>query len=357
MIVAIASPVIIGFATDGFVTSARRGIEANFDSSTGVSVSTIDVNEGNDAFLSPEAQAQLASLPGVESVQQGTFVAVGTGLGSLTGVAAYTDPDLDDVDTIVGTADLDRLVAGEALIGPGLARRTGARPGDTIELSTPGGIVEVPVQGVVQDGDFGGMGVTLSYDRLVELYGPQPPAFVVLEPAPGVSEEQLAATVRAAAPDIDPELRAITTDELVDDIVASIDEQMLPFRAMQRALQFVAFVAVLSTLLLAGLQRRREHGLLAAAGAGPAALRRMILAEAGLASGVAVATAAVLGPVVLWSMLQVIPILIGNRNPFEADWSALVGGGAIAVAGALFAAAWPAWRAGRTDVLDALRYE
>jgi len=97
--------------------------------------------------------------------------------------------------------------------------------------------------------------------------------------------------------------------------------------------------------------------MLAAAGADPSNLRRTVFAEAGFASLIAVGAAAVLGPAVLWSMLQVIPILVGNRNPYAADWSELVTGGAVAIAGALLAAAWPAWRAGKTDILEALRYE
>ena len=50
----------------------------------------------------------------------------------------------------------------------------------------------------------------------------------------------------------------ITVVVILGGIVAP---QMAPFRVLQRGLLFIAFVAVLSTLLLAGYQRRREHGL------------------------------------------------------------------------------------------------
>lgn len=358
MAVAVASPVIVGFATDGFVSSARASIESEVaDAGPGVSVSTIDVDGGSDAFLAPEAQAALGALPGVDAVLRGTYLSAGHDVFDLVGVETFDDPDFDDIDLLRGRFDPDRFAAGDALIGPNLARRTGARPGGTIELPSLGGVVEVPVLGVLASGDFGGQSVLLHRERFDQLYGSRPPSYVVLRSEPGVSDEELAATVRAAAPSIDPELRVRTREELVGEVVDSIDEQMLPFRAMQQTLLLVAFVAVLSTLLLAGLQRRREHGLLSAVGAEPAALRRVILGEASVVAGAALLHAAIVGPVVLWTMLQVIPVLIGARNPFRADWASLLSGGAAAVVGVLLAAAWPAWRASRVEVLDALRYE
>ena len=64
-----------------------------------------------------------------------------------------------------------------------------------------------------------------------------------------------------------------------------------------------------------------------------------------------------MAPIVLWAMLQVLPILIGNRNPFDPDWAAFVGIAASSLVIAVVASGWPAWRAGRVEVLDALRYE
>jgi ABC-type lipoprotein release transport system permease subunit len=56
-------------------------------------------------------------------------------------------------------------------------------------------------------------------------------------------------------------------------------------------------------------------------------------------------------------MLQVIPLLIGEHNPFSPDWVSFGFNATLAVVVVLLAAAWPAWRAGRVEVLEALRYE
>jgi ABC-type lipoprotein release transport system permease subunit len=126
---------------------------------------------------------------------------------------------------------------------------------------------------------------------------------------------------------------------------------------MQRALLAVLFVAVLSSLLLAGVHRRRELSLLGAVGAEPRDLARLLLVEGAVVAGVAVAMSAVLGPIMQWAMQQLSPFVIGFRNPLTFDWPALVGVSALAVVVAGGGALVPARRAARVEGLDALRWE
>jgi putative ABC transport system permease protein len=258
-------------------------------------------------------------------------------------------------EVIDGEARADLLEEGSVIIGAGLARREGARAGDTIRIVTPDGHVEVPVQGVWEEGSNVGVNVTMSTALLIRLYGPQPPTFVGLRPAEGVGEAELAAALRGA--DLDPELRTRPSAEVADDIARQVDEQFASFRVMQRALLAVLFVAVLSSMLLAGVHRRRELSLLGAVGAEPRDLARLLLVEGALVAGVAVAISAVLGPIMQWAMQQLGPFVIGSRNPLTFDWSALVGVSALAVVVAVGGALVPARRASRVEVLDALRWE
>jgi putative ABC transport system permease protein len=358
MAAAVTAAIITAFTTDGFINSARETIETDFTRELeGVSVSTIGPNEGADAFVSPAAMAAIDALPGTGPIRRGTFMAVGHEGGSITGVNAYEGSIFDADDAFLGTADDDRLAAGEVIVGPRVARDDGVRPGDTVRLDTPTGQVHLPVQGVWYSGDFGGRNVTMSYAQLEELYGPQPASFLNVVPEAGVTMEELAATLRAAAPSIDPELQVRLPQELGREIVDSIETQMGPFRVMQQGLLFVAFIAILSTLLLVGVQRQREMGMLAAVGSRPGALARMVLGEAAGVGLVAVFMSAVFGPVLLWSFQQLVPVIIGFRDPFSPDWSGFVVSSAIAFVVAIVAAAWPAWRASRIEVLEALRYE
>jgi putative ABC transport system permease protein len=256
---------------------------------------------------------------------------------------------------IDGRADPARLAAGEVLIGAGLARRQQIRAGDTVRLVTPSGPVELPVQGVWEEGNNVGVNITMSTARMEELLGPQPLDFVSLSPADGVSEVELAEQLRGAG--LDPELRVRRSAEIADDIADQIDQQFASFRVMQAALMAVLFIAVLTSLLLAAIQRRRELGLLAAVGADPPGLARTLLVEAALVAGIGVALSTVAGPITMYGINQVVPFMVGFRNPLTLEWWSLGLTGALAIVVAVVGAVWPAARAARVEVLDALRYE
>jgi putative ABC transport system permease protein len=137
----------------------------------------------------------------------------------------------------------------------------------------------------------------------------------------------------------------------------SIEKQVAPFWALQRGLLVMAFVAVLSTLLLVGVQRQRELGLLAAVGMSPSELAKMVLIEAGGVAMVGVVLGALNSLVMLKTLLLVSVVLLGYRNNYAVDPMAFLVYGVLGIVVALAAAALPAWRTARVEVLRALQYE
>jgi putative ABC transport system permease protein len=357
MAVAIGFAVSVGFVTAGFNVSINKAVgDSLSENLAGIEVSSTDAsnNVSNEARLSPQLLKELAHLPGVDHIDRGTVVPVGNRSGELIGVSAYTDPWLDG-DAAVGELDRDRLKAGEVVIGPGLARSEGLRPGDLLELDTLKGVVELPVMAVILDGDFGGRTVMMDFGLLERLYGPQAPFQVLVVPNPGVSMDEVAATVRAAQ--LDPGLEVRTLPQVLARIQRNVSEQLSSFDAIQRGLLAMSFVAVLSTLLLAGVQRKREFGMLAAVGMTPAELRRMVITEAGLIAVGGTFLAAFVSIAMLIAMLLITPVVIGYSQPLVLDFAPLLRYGAIGIAVALVAAIYPARRAARVEVLEALRYE
>lgn len=352
--VAVSAAVVTAFVTEGSSASARASIKASFErGGEGVDVATIPADEGSGPNVTPDLRERLVGFPGAAELNEGTFVVAGAS-GDQVLVHAASGNRLT-IDVLDGTADPERLADGEVLIGAGLARHQGIRAGDEVRVTTPGGEVELPVQGVWEDGNLVGANVTMSPALLTELYGPQPPAFVALRPAPGVSEAELGRRLEEAG--LHPELVTRTSSQVADDIADQVDAQFASFRVMQQALLVVLFAAVLSSLLLAAVQRRRELGLLAAVGAEPPALARMLLLEAGGVAVVGLVISVGVGPLMMFCLNQVLPFVVGFRNPLAFEWAVLVVSGAIAVVVALVGAAWPARRAARVEVLDALRYE
>src|SRR5207302_3233791 len=119
------------------------------------------------------------------------------------------------------------------------------------------------------------------------------------------------------APHLAPALRSQDPATLARMISDSIKGSFNSFWAIQRALLLVAFVAVLATLLLVAVQRRRELALLAAVGMRPSELGRMVLFEAATVGIVGTVLGAVFGIGMYLALQQVLPIFIGFHDPYR----------------------------------------
>lgn len=352
--VTVGAAVVTAFVTEGSSTSARASIEASIaKGGEGVDLSTVPFDDPFAPNIPNPLVEELAAVPGVDEVNVGYGVVTGMADDPVFVLAIHGNRLTQDV--IDGEASASRLAGGDVLIGAGLARSQRIRAGDEVRVVTPSGDVRLPVQGVWEDGNNVGANVTMSPELLEELFGPQPTLFVSLRTADGVSEAELIRTVRDAG--IDVELRARDSGTLADDIADEVDQQFASFRIMQQALLVVLLAAVLSSLLLAAVQRRQEMALLAAVGADPPSLARLLLVEAGLVALAGVAMSVVMGPIALFSLNKVVPFIVGFRNPVVFNWLSLASAGAIALVVVLLGAAWPARRAARVEVLEALRYE
>lgn len=357
MAVALGFAIGVAFMTASFNQSVKKGVTESLTRNLhGVSVSTLDPDNtiNIDAKLTPTILQGLATLPGVASIERGSTISVGHDAAKLLCVSAFENPFLN-AHLIQGSKDRTQFDAGQVLIGPGLARTTGARGGSTVHVDTPKGVVDLTVLGVVQDGNCGGQNILMAYPLLLQLYGPQPPDNVNVIPIAGVSSVQLASTIRAA--NLDPKLQVLTAPQLANKIADGVSQQLQSFWALQRGLLVMAFVAVLSTFLLVGIQRQRELGLLAAVGMQPSELARMVLVEAVLVTIAGAILGLAVSVVGYAALLLITPVVIGFRDPFALDLGSAVIYSAVALVVALLAAAWPAWRTSKVEVLTALAYE
>lgn len=357
--VAIAASVGVALMTASYDVAIHDGIARVLArSSTGhglfVATSADNGNANADGRVPGAAVHRLARLPGVERAEPLQVVLTGHTSSGLELVESSDDlagaPPVD-----VGAVGGARYRRGEVMVGAGLARRLHLSPGSTFSLDTPAGLAPVTVEGVWENGDFGGENVTMTTARFTGLFGPRLPAAVVLVAASGTSPAQL--RHRALSAGLPPDLVFSTPSRVLHDVSATASSQLAPFWALQRALLLVAFISVLCTLLLAGLQRRREHGLLAAVGLSPGEQFGVVCGEALAVSVVAVVLGTLMGAVDMGSLVQVTPLLVGYHDPYRLDLAALAVYVPLAIAVAVVASLWPAWRASRLAVVRALQYE
>jgi putative ABC transport system permease protein len=360
MTIAVASAVGVAFSIASTTQSIHDAVSSDILSNGDrVSINTVPV--GNSLNIEgkpwPSTLAALAKIPGVASVERQVFVLVRQPDGSTIGVSGSdADPPLRlDGDLVRGTADQARFARGEVVIGPNLARRFRVHPGDRIAVAGRDGVVDVTVQGVEQFGDFNGTLVRMPMSMVTRLYGEQPPAFVNLRVAPGADPVAVARAVEAAH--LQPHLEASPPREIAATVAKEVTAQVSPFWALQRSLVVVAFVAVLFTLLLSAVQRRRELGVLGAIGMRPGEIAAMVLAEGAAVALVGTVLGAFAAIGFILAMGDAVSVVIGFQDPLRFDLLAPVVWGVVLLALVLVAASWPAWRAARTEVLPALQYE
>jgi putative ABC transport system permease protein len=360
MAIAIGAAVSVAFITASYNRAIDQDISSSFaktDASHGVYVTTVAAGNGynTDGQIQPAVQHALARLPGVSRVDQFNGELTGHAVGQLVLVESDSHPAFADQTVYAGTTNRRDFGRGEVLVGANLARRDRLDPGSTLILDTPAGLSSVRVQGIWSNGDAAGDNVFMSSNEQQHLFGAQLPSALELIVAPHASASNVVHEADAAH--LGPYLKFSTPSTQLHDADTGISTQLAPFNVLQRALLLVSFISVLSTLLLVGIQRRREFGLLGAVGMSPRELFRMVIAEGLTVSVVAVCIGAAFGFAMLAVMLNVTPLLVGYHDTYSPDLASLLLYGPIVVAVAVAAAVWPGRQAARTPILEALTYE
>lgn len=352
--------------TVGLATILAANAKSIHDASTSMSirnldgrlaVSTLPFNGTSNVEGKVPSQllARLARIPGVAAVSRSVSLTTVEAHTSRVVTVVASDEPTFPYKVVAGPPAPVSFTRGEVLVGDLLARRDHLRPGSDITLNTPTGPIALHVGAIWDDIVGNGDSVTVPMSIATSGWGPQPPDAVDVTPATGVAIDRLALRIRAAH--LDPGLRVETPVELAKDTSRDVTTYLAPFWTLQRALVLVALLAVLSTLLLVGAQRRRELGTLAAVGLAPNQLAGLGMLEAlgvGVLGSVLAAAAAV---PINEALVNNAIFLVGFRPPFRYEPSAPLLYAVLAIAVTLAGGALPAWRMAHTSVVESLRCE
>jgi putative ABC transport system permease protein len=360
MAVAVALAVGLGTGLSGMVPTLRLALSSTFGAIDAgrVHVSSVAVNNGSEteSKLSPPQLARLARIPGVASVAGDYYLT----LPGRTNVELSSYPLLTDVvpfKIYSGGPSQEVLASGEVMVGAGLARVEQLRPGSYIELPSPSGMIHLRVGGVWEDAGETGFDIVVSKPVLYQYWGTVPATGVYLTAAPGVSVAELVDRVQAAH--LGPDVRVLAPGAYINEFTTEVGEYVSPLWVIQRALMVLALLATLSTLLLIGVQRRRELGILGALGLGPDGLARMTLAEAGAAGLVAAILGVGVGLGIAVAVRECAGYLFGLEPAlvFSGMLVPALGYSLVCLVAVVIGAGVPAWRTSQLQITDALRYE
>lgn len=233
----------------------------------------------------------------------------------------------------------------------------GLEVGDVVALTTDQGERALPILGVFYDygSEQGTVMMARSlYDRLFDDPGITSLGLFLEE---GVNSDVVVGELLAL---VDPGRAVIArTNDSLRSASLEVFDRTFQVTAVLRLLAFVvAFVGVLSALAALQLERARELGLLRASGMTPGQLGRLVVTQTGL-MGLAAGVLAV--PMGL--ALSVVMIFVVNKRSFgwtlnmEVGPEVLLQAVGLALAGALLAGVYPAWKMARTPPALALRGE
>jgi putative ABC transport system permease protein len=296
---------------------------------------------------------RLSALPGVGRVTPGAFGFAEVG-GSRVMLDGFSAGTADPLYRALGERVRGDVLAGRGVVlSQNLGKALHTRVGEQLRIQTPHGVRQSTVLALVPyfSTVIGTVGMGL--DQLRSWFDRPAATTLEIAAAPGVDTNRLLADVRRVvpAPDYVYDGRA-----KLAGLEAPMHQSMFIANAVWIIVVFVAAVALLNTLTLSVLERRREIGVLRAMGSSRQFTLRMVLAEAAGIGVVGGVLGLAFGLTDQWLFSLVSGDMMNFQVTFRPSATALVFTvGALAIS--LLGSAPPARRAARLKIIQAVSVE
>jgi putative ABC transport system permease protein len=356
-------PLVIGLALVSFLTTLAAGTKASaaggFDRTIHAGYRLQAIGAGmHQPLMSPRVADRLAALPELATVTafQSSPATVAGQDDSMTAVDPARLPRVLSLKVTKGS--LSGLTPGAVAIDRQATGATGARIGTQVTVQTPRATRTLTVRAVY---DRSAVDPLVRSQLPVGDYLVTPADFRLLAAAPGLTAVYVSAreglspaaaraAIARAIPEY-PNVEIASRAELRRQATAQIDPALrLLYSLLGLAIVIAAF-GIANTLGLSVLEQVRELGLLRAIGVERQQVRSMIRWEAVIIAAIGSAIGLGLGAFVGWAVsrdLDVHPTIPVGQLALAAVAATSVG---------VLAAALPARRAARTDLLRAIAAE
>jgi putative ABC transport system permease protein len=361
LVVAVSVTVGLGVMIASFRGTVVRWLDTTLQADVYVSPPAVVSNRA-EGTLPAGLELRYAGVPGVAGVSTyrgREFTTPRYGVTRLVALSLHPRGEgaleLVEGDPVTALGRFRR--EGAVLVSEPFAFRHGVVPGDTVHLPTGAGDRDFPVAGVFRD--YGSdQGVIMMARSTYDAYWDDAGITSLgLFAESGVEADALVAALREVTGE-GSEVQ-IRSNRALRELSLEVFDRTFAITAVLRGLAFiVAFIGVFSALMALQLERERELGVLRANGLTPGQVWQLVTTQTGLMGLVAGVLAMPAGVVLALVMIHVV-----NRRSF--GWTldmelgpALLGQSLLlAVAGAVLAGVYPAWRMSRTSPSAALREE
>ena len=352
-----ASALMIGLTLVTLVSVLAAGLKTTFEDSVN-KLFVADYALTSQNGFTPTSIASEQALRGVEGVTVVSGVRAGEGkaFGSRMGITAV-EPNVTKVIDLKwqdGSASTPAQLGSDGAIVPkSYAKDHALAVGSPIDLQTPTGtILHLKVHGIF-DPPKGGSpfgDITISAQRFDREYTNPQNLFTFVNTNGGVTDANTA-NLEKALVDF-PDAKIQTKAEFTKSQEAGINLLLKLLYVLLSLSIIISLFGIVNTLVLTVFERTREIGMLRAVGMTRRQVRNMIRHEAIIT--------ALLGAALGIPVGVVLALMVGKAIDYPAftiPWGTLIVFIIAAVIAGLVAAIFPARRAGRLNILDALKYE
>lgn len=355
----IISVTLVGFIMI-FANSAQKSIPSEIERGVKGDYLIQQANQASLAGASPAMAEELAAIDGVEHVTAMNF-----GLASLefadggeAGQAAVRGVDPETVSDVFNLSmregDVLDLTDDGIIVDRQEAQARGLSIGDNVHLvAMNGSTLDLTVAALSDDPMMlGQWSVTRS--ALASVTDQPLDVFVGVGLADGVGVDEIRPDLRAVVDEY-PTMKLQDREQFSGALVDLIQQLLYFIYGLLGLSVIIALIGVGNTVSLAVRERTRELGLLRATGMTRAQLRSAIRWEAAIVAILGTGLGLLLSIVTSWVLVKV--LVSQGLTIFAVPVSGML---VLIIGGALFgimAALWPAWKASRLNVLEAIATE
>ncbi len=312
------------------------------------------VRMASGGVLSPSVAQRLATVPGVTDATalEASTVRVGDRISAVTAADPASLTRTVRISTVSGS--VSALGRGEILMLDKTAANRHLRTGDRLPVVFPDG----KKTSVVLGGTFAdnlALSPVVMPDTLLDPHVSVREVPQVLVRTAGGASARNAQAITDGLGD-NPAISVMDRQAIRDTFGGLIDSMLNIMYGLLGMSLIIAVLGVVNTLAMSVFERRREIGMLRAVGLERGRVKRMIRVEAVVISLFGAVSGVVLGLFLAWA----------TGDTFSADvpgyvmvlpWSRVALFLALAALVGVLAAVWPARRAARLDILEAIRTE
>ena len=351
---ATAAALMIGVALVGFITilasstkaSVAKNVEKTFNGDLVVSS-----NVGGVGGLSPKLADQLAALPQLDAVT-GFRIAPAEIDGSSNNLIAADPAAMQQIsDFGIATGSLDNLHGNEIAVFDDLAKDKGWALGQSIPVRfAETGVQNFTLAATYTEGATVGdyfVSIDAYNANIADRFDQQ----VLMTIADGVDPDAARAAVTSVA-DAYPQGEVLDRAEYSEAQTKNMDMLLNLIYALLALAVFIALLGIANTLALSIFERTRELGLLRAVGMTRRQLRATVRYESVIIALLGTTLGLAIGTAFGWSIVKALEDQGLDTFNFPVSQLAVVT--VIAALAGVAAAALPARRAARLDILGAI---